>query len=156
MSPAKRKRITTADLPGARDAQGELLAAVPKAKRAADKVNHLFFARRCEQEGIPRPAWEVHFHPTRRWRADFAWVAHRLILELDGGLFSRGTQAHGTIGRMLADRERDNETLIAGWMVLRIPFGKHDDPTTFDLLRRAIASRRGVAEGERTDVRHVE
>jgi hypothetical protein len=31
---------------------------------------------------LPDPVTEYRFHPTRRWRMDFAWPAHQVAVEL--------------------------------------------------------------------------
>jgi very-short-patch-repair endonuclease len=137
------KRLHPSDLAApSREVQLKLMEdATRKRKATAHKAtNHLFFARRCEEHGLPRPVWEFEFHPSRKFRADFAWPAYRVILELDGGLF--GKKTHGAIAKLLSDRERDIETQLVGWIVLRIPWDRYTDDTTLELVGRAIAFRR--------------
>lgn len=55
------------------------------------------------------------FHPTRRWRFDFAWPSQKLAVEIDG----RGR--HQTIVGVRADCEKMNEAIRLGWRVLRFP-----------------------------------
>lgn len=50
----------------------------------------------------------------RKWRADRAWPACRVMVELDGGSFM--AQGHHTVG---VDRARDNFAALDGWIVLR-------------------------------------
>lgn len=67
----------------------------------------------------PVPGWdltrEFRFHPTRRWRFDFAFPSQRLAVEIDG----RGR--HQTVAGTRADCEKLNEATRLGWRVLRFP-----------------------------------
>lgn len=58
---------------------------------------------------------EYRFHPTRRWRFDFAWPSQKLAVEIDG----RGR--HQTVVGVRADCEKHNEAIRLGWRVLRFP-----------------------------------
>jgi len=71
-----------------------------------------------KQMGLPIPELEYRFHPTRKFRFDFAWPEHRLALEVEGGIFTR--QAHGSIKGMLRDIEKYNLAQMNGWHVLRV------------------------------------
>ena len=55
--------------------------------------------------------------PGRRLRADFAWPAARLLVEVQGGVYSG--QAHGSISGILADNARLTAATLAGFRVLR-------------------------------------
>ena len=58
---------------------------------------------------------EVKFHPTRKWRFDFAWPAELLAVELHGGIYSRrGGHNRGGITR---DAEKAREAAKLGWTV---------------------------------------
>lgn len=60
---------------------------------------------------------EYTFWPDRKFRADFAFVAERLLIEVDGGLYTEGrhTRAKG----YEKDCVKINEAQILGWQVLR-------------------------------------
>jgi very-short-patch-repair endonuclease len=58
---------------------------------------------------------EHRFHPTRRWRFDFAWPEQRLAVEIEG----RGR--HQTFMGFAQDAEKYNTALLLGWRVLRYP-----------------------------------
>lgn len=66
---------------------------------------------------LPRPARNYRFLETRYWRADFAWPAYRVIVELEGGVRNRGrhVRPEGYAG----DIEKYNAAALAGWIVLR-------------------------------------
>lgn len=67
--------------------------------------------------GLPAPVAELHFHAARRWRFDYAWPEHRIALEVEGGVWSRGR--HTTPAGFLADMEKYNAAAVLGWRVLR-------------------------------------
>lgn len=58
---------------------------------------------------------EFHFHPTRRWRFDFAFPSQKLGIEIDG----RGR--HQTVAGVRGDCEKHNAAAMLGWRVLRFP-----------------------------------
>lgn len=60
---------------------------------------------------------EHKFHSSRRWRFDFAFVAQRLAVEVEGGAFSGGRHTRG-LG-FVADCEKYNAAVLGGWRVLR-------------------------------------
>ena len=61
---------------------------------------------------------EYRFHPTRKWRFDFAWVEQRLAVEVHGALWKKGGHTSGK-GRM-RDMEKGNEAVVLGWRVLEV------------------------------------
>lgn len=59
---------------------------------------------------------EFRFHPQKRWRADFAEVERRILVEVDGGLYGgRHVRPKGYQG----DMDKLNEATRLGWRVLR-------------------------------------
>lgn len=68
--------------------------------------------------GLPIPEREWRFHPTRRWRFDFAWPGDKLAVEVEGGVFVQGRHSRG-VG-MLADMEKYASAVLMGWRVLRV------------------------------------
>lgn len=67
---------------------------------------------------IAEPVREHRFHPTRRWRFDFAWPEAKLAVEVEGGIFVTGRHSRGA--GMLADMEKYAEATLLGWRVLRV------------------------------------
>lgn len=67
--------------------------------------------------GAPAPAREYRFAPPRRWRADFAWPAHRVMVEIEGGTHSNGRHVRGY--GYASDIEKYNAATLAGWRILR-------------------------------------
>ena len=56
--------------------------------------------------------------PGRKWRFDFAHVATRVAVEIDGGTWNRGGHVRGLGYRN--DREKDNAATLLGWRVFRL------------------------------------
>jgi very-short-patch-repair endonuclease len=62
---------------------------------------------------------EYQFHPTRRWRFDFASPSLMVAVEIEG----RGR--HQTIAGVRADCEKYNTAAALGWRVFRFPATDH-------------------------------
>lgn len=60
---------------------------------------------------------EYKFHPKRKWRADFHIVGKKILVEVEGGVWSGGrhTRGNGYIG----DMEKYNAAVVMGYQVLR-------------------------------------
>jgi len=78
-----------------------------------------YFARILEALDIPDPVQEYRFHPTRRWRLDYAWPEHKLAVEIEGGAFARIPGRHTRGAGFRSDLEKYNELALAGWSLLR-------------------------------------
>ena len=83
----------------------------------AKSSNYMMFERALEAIGIPEPTKEFKFHPTRRWRIDFAWPHHMLAVEVEGGVFVQGRHSRGA--GMVKDMEKYNALTLRGWALLR-------------------------------------
>lgn len=92
----------------------------------------------CEAHGLPVPRAEFPFaEPLRRWRADYCWVEHKLILEVNGGLFVQGRHTRGA--GALADMEKLSEAAILGYRVIYATPSEVDSGAVLDRVRRALA-----------------
>lgn len=69
---------------------------------------------------LPEPEREYRFHPTRKWRFDFAWILgdHRIALEIEGGVFIRGRHTQGA--GYAKDAEKYNQAALLGWRIYRV------------------------------------
>lgn len=90
------------------------------------------------QNGLPVPVREFRFHPSRRWRFDFAWEAERVALECDGGIWSHGRHSRGK--GWLADTEKLNEAACRGWRLLRTTPDALCTAETLRVLTLALAA----------------
>lgn len=88
--------------------------------------------------GVPMPTHEeLRFAPPRRWRADLAWLPDRLLVELDGGVWSRGR--HVRPEGYIRDAAKLNAAVCLGWRVLRFPSPMIGDGTAWRTIRDALA-----------------
>lgn len=67
--------------------------------------------------GLPTPIPEYRFHPSRRWRFDFAWPERMIALEIEGGVWQSGR--HTRPSGFLGDIEKYNAAAAMGWRVFR-------------------------------------
>jgi hypothetical protein len=83
----------------------------PAAVAQSDKAP-LLLRDQIVAAGLPEPFREFTFHSTRGWRLDLGWPQLKRAVEIDG-------QVHRIKGRFLADIERHNAMVMAGWTYLR-------------------------------------
>ena len=60
---------------------------------------------------------ELKFHPTRKWRFDFAIESLKIAIEYEGIMSEKSR--HTTISGMSRDCEKYNTAQLLGWKVLR-------------------------------------
>ena len=87
--------------------------------------------------GLPEPRLEYEFAPPRKWRFDFAWLAQRVALEVQGGIFIRGRHNQGAA--LKQEWEKLNAAARRGWRVLFCEPRDVCMQETADLLRDALA-----------------
>lgn len=75
---------------------------------------------------------EFRFHPTRKWRADFAHLPSRTLIEIEGGIWIRGR--HTTPRGFTADAEKYLEAAMGGWRVLRLVDQQIKGPTVARII----------------------
>lgn len=78
------------------------------------------------------------FHPTRRWRFDYAIPSHKIALEVEGGVWTNGrhTRPQGFLG----DVEKYNAATLLGWRIFRVTPDELYRTKTLNLIKDAIAS----------------
>ena len=81
------------------------------------------FALHCRAESL-RPVREHRFHSVRKWRFDFAFLAEKIAVEIEG------IGRHQTIGGFKKDAKKYNAAALEGWRVLRY---------TTDMVKRGDA-----------------
>lgn len=98
--------------------------------------------------------------PSRRWRFDFAWPEHKVALEVEGGVWTRGRHTRGA--GYEADIVKYNAGILMGWLIIRATTGQvqkglavawvtqalrlRDDGTEIVLEDAGVASPRQKAE----------
>lgn len=111
-------------------AANQHLLAQPKqpktpARKDIDTELRQRFARQFEATwallGGPELEKEVRFDPDRQWRADYVHRPTMTILEVDGGVYSRGR--HVRPGGFVEDCFKLNSAALHGYRVIRIATG---------------------------------
>jgi hypothetical protein len=64
-----------------------------------------------------KPETEFSFHPTRKWKFDFAFPDIMLALEIEGSVWNNGRHTRGS--GFIKDIDKYNEATMMGWKVLR-------------------------------------
>lgn len=96
---------------------------------------------------IPAPVREHRFHPTRKWRFDYAWPEEKLALEVEGGAFVGGRHTRGA--GYVKDLEKYSEALCMGWVVLRVTPRQIRNGEALAYIERFMEMRNGL--GNRLD-----
>jgi len=65
----------------------------------------------------PDAVAELRFHPTRKWSADFAIPSAKLLIEIEGGVWSGGRHTSGA--GFVGDMEKYNAATCLGYRILR-------------------------------------
>lgn len=87
----------------------------------------LLYWKACSKDKLER---EFRFHPHRKWRFDFAHVASRTAIEIQGGIWIKS--GHSTGGGISRDAEKLNEAQFMGWTVFLLT----DKMITLDNVER--------------------
>ena len=82
---------------------------------------------------------QVLYSMNRRFRADFRLYPEPILIEIQGGVYSR--QAHGSISGILKDNERLNEAAIAGFRMLRFTPDQVKSGEAKETIARALGLR---------------
>lgn len=90
----------------------------------------------CRAMRLPVPVGEHRFHPTRRWRFDWAWTEQKVALEIDGGIWVQGRHTRGS-GRA-RDMTKFSEAAIFGWRILYCTPDQVADGSVMGMLKRAL------------------
>ena len=93
-----------------------------------------------EAAQLPTPDLEHRFHPSRRWRFDFAWIGQHLALEVEGGTWNGGRHTRGS--GFEADTEKYNAATLEGWRVLRVTGNQVKKGQALVWLEQALNSER--------------
>lgn len=61
---------------------------------------------------------EFKFHDKRKWRIDHAIPTHKIAIEVEGGVWTKGR--HVNPSGFISDMDKYNALSCAGWMLLRV------------------------------------
>lgn len=93
----------------------------------------------CRSMRIAEPVPEYRFHPTRKWRADYCWPTHMLMLEVNGGVWTQGRHTRGQ--GAIDDMEKASEAAIMGYRVLYCTPEQMHNGVALDRIIRALTDR---------------
>lgn len=82
---------------------------------------------------------EFRFHTERKWRADFAHIESRTLIEIEGGIHVAGGGRHNRAAGFFADAEKYFEAFVAGWTVVRLTAPQITAPNVERLVQRIKA-----------------
>lgn len=92
-----------------------------------------------EAHGIRGFAIEHKFHPSRRWRFDFAFLRDGIAIEVEGGTWTKGR--HTTGSGFEKDCEKYNEAALLGWRVFRFTGSMVKDGRAIKTIKEVIYGR---------------
>jgi hypothetical protein len=98
---------------------------------------HIPFDRQCAFAQVPVPVGEHRFHPTRKWRFDWAWPQQFLALEVNGGAYIQGRHTRGA--GFEKDCEKLSEAAVLGYRVLHVLPAQVASGAALMLVERALA-----------------
>ena len=61
---------------------------------------------------------EYKFHPVRKWRSDFAHIESKVMIEIEGAVWTGGRHTRGA--GYIKDCEKYNEAAFNGWAVISL------------------------------------
>jgi very-short-patch-repair endonuclease len=82
---------------------------------------------------------EFKFHPVRKWRADFAIPEHRILIEVEGGVWNYGR--HNRAAGFIKDMDKYNSATSMGWSILRVQPKDLMSQATLDLIKETIKNK---------------
>jgi len=84
---------------------------------------------------------EHYFHPSRKWRFDFAWPELKIALEIEGGgwVYGRHNRPQGHEN----DCEKYSEAAVLGWRIIHCTPAQCKNGFMYDLLDRAMGHHEG-------------
>lgn len=116
------------------------------AKKAQYKAPDLFLKLLQSQFKGVEVVKELKFHPTRKWRFDYAFPGLLVAVEVDGGVWTGGR--HINPAGYINDMEKLNTAASMGWLVLRITTDDRFASKTLELIKNTLKLREGQTAHE--------
>ncbi len=95
-----------------------------------------FFTILCRSDLKVECVKEYKFHPVRKWRFDYAIPAHKIAIEVEGGVWTGGR--HTSPKGFLGDMEKYNTATAMGWRVLRTVPDELCTNATLNMIRETM------------------
>ena len=108
----------------------------PKVRKRS--VLEVLFEGQLRLAGAPVPVLEFIFHPTRKWRFDFAYPDLLVAIEVEGATWVAGRHTRGS--GYEKDAEKYGEAAILGWRVLKVTSSMIKNGMALDLTLRLLES----------------
>jgi very-short-patch-repair endonuclease len=99
------------------------------------------FALHCKAHSLC-PVREHKFHPSRRWKFDFAFPDRKVAVEVEGGVWSNGRHTRGS--GYIADCEKYNAAAALGWFVFRFDGGAVKSGEAIKFMLGVLVMDKGV------------
>ncbi len=78
---------------------------------------------------------EHRFAPPRRWRADFASLETRVLIEIEGGVWQGNKGRHTNPVGFMKDAEKYLTATLEGWTVLRLTVNQLNEETIAKIVQ---------------------
>ena len=86
--------------------------------------------------GLPEPVREYPAIKGRKFRFDFAFIDAKLLIEVNGGTYTKG--AHSTGQGIARDYEKANLAVLQGWRVLMFDGKAVKSGEAVEVIRQAL------------------
>ena len=93
-------------------------------------------AQQMQFVGLPTPEREYRFAPPRRYRADFAYPERKILVEVQGGIYTRGAHSRG-IG-LERDYEKLNLAQLLGYKVFQFSRKMIESGEAISILEKSL------------------
>lgn len=94
------------------------------------------FAFQLDSLGVTGYVREFRAIPGRKFRYDFAFVEEKLLVEINGGTYTKG--AHSTGAGIARDYEKANLACLAGWRCLSFDGKAVRSGEAVEVVRKAL------------------
>lgn len=105
------------------------------AKQPKTDLFHLVLTKELNTEVVK----EHIFHPTRKWRFDYAIPSRKIAIEIDGGVWTNGR--HNRATGYLGDLKKFNAAAALGWRVLKFTPDERFKTETMNIIRETVNQR---------------
>lgn len=136
-----RLRVSAKDLPPEIRAQFEaeraaLFGARRELEQAEREAQELALDAAIRAAGLPEPVKQYQFCPTRKWRADFAYPDQRVLIEVEGGIWTQGRHVRGQ--GYINDIEKYTTAALMGFTVVRLAPEHIENGIAIAWIRQAL------------------
>jgi hypothetical protein len=87
--------------------------------------------------GLPEWEKEFKFHPSRKWRFDYAWPSGKVAVEIEGGAYAKGRHTRGK--GFILDMEKYNAGGLLGWKIFRFTPQQFERYEALSFMRRVFS-----------------